>query len=198
MLAIGESSTESVGDLVDWGTKAVDIVEEQIRTTNRLAEAQALVFFIVDDCATFAAALSSFCFKQEIHFIRATSTQFDFRILYESRTVADGQYSAIGLVKDGTLIHPYFGVYSFGLPLLAPGNVSADILLEQALDKLHEDPVPPRKWNFYVFVGWLLCIGVLARFFPNLKSFTEASFPRRAVITIIIAAIGTMFVGSFF
>jgi len=124
-----------------------------------------------------------------------------FRILYAGRTIpygdSDGQYSAIGLVKDGTLIHPYFGVHWFGLPLLTPGNVSADILLEQALDKLHEDPLPPRIWNFYVFVGWLLCIGVLARFFPNLQRFTEASCPRRAVITIIIAAIGTALIGSF-
>ena len=121
-----------------------------------------------------------------------------FRILYESRTVADGQYSAIGLVQDGVLSRPwFFGNVRFGLPLLAQGNVSADIMVEQALVELSEGYAPSRNWIFYVFVGLLLCIGVLARFSPYFKRFTEASFPRRAVMTIVISAIGTVLVGTF-
>jgi hypothetical protein len=120
-----------------------------------------------------------------------------FRILYSRRTVLGGQYSAVGLVKDGVLSRPRWGNLAFDLQLLASGNVSASMLLEQALDKLHEGYIPPRNWIIYVFLGWLLCIGVLARFFPAFKSFTEAPFPRRAVLTVVTAAIGTVLVGTF-
>jgi len=119
-----------------------------------------------------------------------------FRILYTQRNLADGQYSAIGLIKDGVLSRPWFGNIQFALPLLAWGNFSAEVLVEQAILKLGEGHIPSRSWMFYVFVGLLLCIGVLARFFPQFKSFTESPFPRRAVITIVIAAVGTILVGT--
>jgi hypothetical protein len=119
-----------------------------------------------------------------------------FRISYSRRTAVAGQYSAVGLVEDGVLHRPIFGMYFFDLPLLAMGDVSADVFVEKALAVLDESYVRPRTWIFYVFVGWLLCIGVLARFFPPFESFTKAPFPRRAVLTVIIAAIGTTLVGT--
>jgi hypothetical protein len=104
-----------------------------------------------------------------------------FRILYASRTVPygdpDGQYSAIGLVKDGALSRPWFGNTKFPLPLLATGNVSADIMLEQALDKLHEAYVPPRNWIFYVFVGWCSVLAFSLAFSQTSRVSPKPLFP---------------------
>jgi len=88
----------------------------------------------------------------------------------------------------------YERVYS--LPLMAAGDAGADEIVAQTLDVLSGGRSPQKNWIGYVFVGLLLSIGVLARLFPFLKDFTEASFPKRALITIVVAAIGTAITGA--
>jgi len=117
------------------------------------------------------------------------------RVRYTYKPLAEGPYSAVGIVRDARLVdHIYERVYS--LPLVAPGNVSADELVNQTLAVLAGGMAPQKNWIGYVFVGLLLCIGVLARLFPFLKGFTQAPFRKRALITIVVAAIGTAVTGA--
>jgi len=117
------------------------------------------------------------------------------RVRYTYTPLAEGAYSAVGIVRDGKLVdHIYERVYS--LPLMAPGDVSADELAAQTLAVLADGRAPQKNWIGYVFVGLLLCIGVLARLFPFFKGFTEAPFPKRALITVVVAAIGTAVTGA--
>ena len=111
-----------------------------------------------------------------------------FRIRYDYWPVKEGLYSAVGLVKDGVLTDNIFGDVVL-LPLMAPGEVPAEPLVQATLDHLAKGN-PPQNRAGYVFAGLLLCIGVIARFFPFLKGYTEAPFGRRAVITLILAAVG--------
>ncbi|MGI9264522.1 MAG: hypothetical protein ACR2QU_06315, partial [Gammaproteobacteria bacterium] len=100
-----------------------------------------------------------------------------------------------GIVRDGKLVdHIYERVYS--LPLMAAGDVSADELVGETLDILSGGMAPQNNWIGYVFVGLLLCIGVFARLFPFFRGFTEAPFARRAIITVVIAALGTAITGA--
>ena len=116
------------------------------------------------------------------------------RMRYSYTPLDEGAYSAVGIVREGMLVdHLYERVYS--LPLMAPGNVSAEALVNQTLEVLAGGQAPQKNWIGYVFVGLLLCIGVLARLFPFLRGFTEAPFPKRAIITIAVAAIGTTIAG---
>jgi nitrogen fixation-related uncharacterized protein len=116
------------------------------------------------------------------------------RVRYTYTPLAEGPYSAVGIVKDAKLVdHLYQRVYS--LPLMAPGDVSADELAGQTLAVLSGGRASQKNWIGYVFVGLLLCIGVIARAFPFLKSFTEAPFPKRAAVTVVIAGIGTAIAG---
>jgi nitrogen fixation-related uncharacterized protein len=117
------------------------------------------------------------------------------RFRYTYTPLAEGPYSAVGIVRDAKLVdHLYERVYS--LPLMAPGDVSADELAAQTLAVLSDGRAPQKNWIGYVFVGLLLCIGVLARLFPFLIGFTEAPFPKRAAITVVVAAIGTAITGA--
>jgi nitrogen fixation-related uncharacterized protein len=117
------------------------------------------------------------------------------RVRYEYTPLQEGRYSAVGLVNNGKLDDLlYERVYS--LPLMAPGDVSADELVTQTLAVLSGGRGTQKNWIGYVFVGLLLCIGVLARLFPFLKGFTEAPFPKRALITVVVAAIGTAITGA--
>ena len=117
------------------------------------------------------------------------------RARYTYTPLAEGPYSAVGIVRDAKLVdHLYERVYS--LPLMAPGDVSADQLVDQTLATLTDGRGTQKNWIGYVFVGLLLCIGVLARLFPFLKGFTQAPFPKRAVITVVVAAIGTAITGA--
>lgn len=116
------------------------------------------------------------------------------RVRFTYLPLAEGPYSIVGIVRNGKLTDRiYERVYS--LPLMAPGNVSADELVAQTLAVLAGGRTPQKNWIGYVFVGLLLCIGVLARAFPFLKSFTAAPFPKRAIITVIVAAVGTAITG---
>ena len=118
------------------------------------------------------------------------------RVRYEYLPLEEGPYSVVGLVRDLALSDSLFDrVYS--LPLMAPGDVSADELVDQTLAILAEGRGTQKNWIGYVVVGWLLCIGVLVRAFPFLRDFTEAPFPKRAIITVIVAAIGTALAGVF-
>jgi hypothetical protein len=126
----------------------------------------------------------------------ASDVAGNVRIRYEYLPLAEGRYSAAGLVSGGRLTDGVVDrVYS--LPLMAPGDVSADELLDRTISVLSEGRSPQKHWIGYVFVGLLLCIGVIARFFPFLKGFTEAPFPKRATITVAAAAIGTALAGVF-
>jgi hypothetical protein len=123
-----------------------------------------------------------------------TDTVGAIRVRYSYTPLDEGAYSAVGIVRDGTLVdHLYERVYS--VPLMAPGNVSAEELVNQTLEVLAGGQAPQKNWIGYVFVGLLLCIGVLARLFPFLRGFTEAPFPKRAIITIAVAAVGTAIAG---
>ena len=116
------------------------------------------------------------------------------RVRYEYLPLAAGRYSAIGIVRDGQLDdHIFERVYT--LPMMAPGGVSAEELAAQTIAVLGNGRAPQQNWIGYVFVGLLLCIGVIARAFPFLKSFTEAPFAKRAIITTVVAAIGTAIAG---
>lgn len=116
------------------------------------------------------------------------------RVRYTYLPLEEGRYSAVGRVQDAALSDSlYERVYS--LPLMAPGDVGADQLINQTLDVLAGGRAPQNNWIGYVFVGLLLCIGVLARLFPFLRGFTEAPFPKRAIITVVVAAIGTAIAG---
>lgn len=116
------------------------------------------------------------------------------RIRYEYLPLAAGRYSAIGIVRDGQLDDYIFDrVYT--LPMMAPGDVSAEELAAQTIAVLGDGRAPQKNWIGYVFVGLLLCIGVIARAFPFLKGFTEAPFPKRAIATVVVAAIGTAIAG---
>ena len=55
---------------------------------------------------------------------------------------------------------------------------------------------PQKNWIGYVFAGLALCIGAFARAFPFLRDFIEKPFPKRAVITVIVAAVGTAITGA--
>lgn len=68
-------------------------------------------------------------------------------------------------------------------------------LAAQTIAVLGDGRAPQKNWIGYVFVGLLLCIGIIARAFPFLKGFTEAPFPKRAIITVVVAAIGTAIAG---
>lgn len=117
------------------------------------------------------------------------------RIRYRHTALDEGPYSAVGLVKDGKLDDTiYDRVY--GLPLMAVGDVSSADIVEQTVVTLGEGWALQKNWVGYVFVGLLLCIGVIARLFPFLKGFTEAPFQKRAVITVIVAAFGTAIAGA--
>ena len=120
--------------------------------------------------------------------VNASSDVGTFRIHYDYWPVKEGFYSAVGLVKDGVLTDNIHADVT-SLPLMAAGEVPSATLVQATLDRLAQGK-PPQTWTAagYLFAGLLLCIGVIARFFPFLKNYNQVPFKRRAFISIVLAA----------
>ena len=118
-----------------------------------------------------------------------------FRIHYDYWPLQEGVYSAVGLVREGVLTDNIHGDVA-SLPLMAPGEVVVDILVQGALERLDQG-MPPQNWAGYLFAGLLLCIGVVVRALPFSRGYTDAPLGRRALISVVLAAAGAAAFAAF-
>jgi hypothetical protein len=112
------------------------------------------------------------------------------RLKYEYLPVAEGNYSVIGIARDGRLDDDLFKDV-IGPPLIEAGNVDPEQMVASAETYAYEGDLT-KNWISWIFFGILLSLRTLARPFGFLRRFTDAPAKRRWPITIGIAAFLTV------
>lgn len=113
----------------------------------------------------------------------------DTRIRYDYVHAPTGSVSLVAIPQDGRLS---LTEELANVPLLVPGDTDVSTIVQTATGQVRDIQ---RHWIFYTFVGLMLLIRPVARFFSGLNDFTYAPFGKRLVITAGVAAVITAVIG---
>lgn len=120
------------------------------------------------------------------------------RVSYQYAPVAAGNYSVIGIARDGVLYDDEVFAEVIGPPLIEPGEVDAETMVARAEEYANQGDAPTNNPFAWVFIGLLISLRALALPFPVLRGFTHAPVGRRLMISGGVATLVTIIAAIFF